>query len=384
MSGLLQKLRMLEAESPRPAVPPPEPARDQGFYHSRDIFPLALFSDPVHASPSVLQSLFVCTFPAHLASDQVLFLDTETTGLSGGAGTVAFEIGVGYFAPAGFVVEQFLMRDYPQEAPMLSALNSLMQRFEVLCTFNGRTFDVPLLQSRFLMNRIANPSFPPIHADVLHPARRIWKLRLQKCSLGRLEEQLLNVQREDDLPGSLVPQTYFQYLKDGHFSPLEKVLSHNKQDIVSLAQLLFFLCKQADQPEGIAEGEDLYSLARALEKSGDTSRAMHCYRLSTKTPLCGQAYEQLARLEKKGGNTNAAIALYQSMLKQGGDAVSAYEGLAKLYEHQRKDIPAALACTRQALLLLSEPKLFQAVQEKRNALQYRYARLRRKLSAQTK
>ena len=180
-----------------------------------------------------------------------LFLDTETTGLSGGAGTIAFQIGIGYFTPSGFVVEQFLMRDYAQEAPMLQALSTLMKRFSVLCTFNGRTFDVPLLKSRFLMNRMKDDCFPAVHADVLYPARRIWKLRLKRCTLGHLEEQLLHVQREDDLPGALVPQTFFQYLKDGDFSPLERILEHNKQDIVSLAQLFYFMCRQAVMPESI-------------------------------------------------------------------------------------------------------------------------------------
>lgn len=269
---------------------------------------------------------------------------------------------------------------------MLTALNALMQRFSVLCTFNGRTFDAPLLTSRFLMNRIAHPNLPNIHADVLFPARRVWKLRLKKCTLGHLEEQLLHVAREDDLPGALVPQTYFQYLKDGDFAPLEKVLEHNKQDVVSLAQLLFFLCRQVAMPEAVADGEDLFSLARAMEKRGDDARAMHCYRLSAKTHMRGEAYDHMARMEKRSGHAEAAIGLYQNMLSQGGDAVSACEALAKLYEHQQKNIPQAIAYTRQALLLLSEPSLFRdkAVQERQSALQYRYARLRRKLSAQSK
>jgi len=283
------------------------------------------------------------------------------------------------------VVEQYLMHDYPQEAEMLRLLDALMKRFPILCTFNGRTFDVPLLKSRFLMNRIPDGHIPPIHADVLYPARRLWKLRLKSCTLANLEEQLLQVQREDDLPGALVPQTYFQYLKDGNFAPLSRILEHNKQDIVSLAQLFFFLCKQVDQPEAVGYGEDLFSLARALEKNGMQDKAMHCYRLSAKTAMCTDAYNALARIEKRNGHHQAAIALYQSMLMQGNDPVAACVALAKLYEHQMKDIPKAVSYTRQALLLLSEPALFSndSVQETRNMLQYRYARLRRKLSAQT-
>lgn len=386
MANLLNKLRMLEAEPKKPA-PSPRPEKSaHSCYRSQALFPLSLFTDRSHAKRDVLESIFGCEFPESIAPEDILFLDTETTGLSGGVGTVAFQIGIGYFAPTGFVVEQFLMHDYPEEAEMLRLLDGLMQRFSILCTFNGRTFDVPLLKSRFLMNRIANAHFPAVHADVLYPARRLWKLRLKSCTLGNLEEQLLQVQRDDDLPGALVPQTYFQYLKDGNFAPLMKILEHNKQDIVSLAQLFYFLCKQVDQPEGIEDGEDLFSLARAMEKRGEREKAMRCYRLSAGNGMMGEAYQAMARIEKREGNSDAAVKLYQAMLTSGKEPVNACEALAKLYEHQLKDIPGAISYTRQALLLLSEPALFrdETVQERQNALQYRYARLRRKLSDQSK
>ena len=386
MASLLNKLRMLDAEPKKPAPAAKEAPKLQECYHSQAVFPISLFTDRSHASQDVIQSLFGCDCPQELCPEDILFLDTETTGLSGGVGTIAFQIGVGYFAPSGFVVEQFLMHDYPEEAQMLKKLAALMQRFSVICTFNGRTFDVPLLKSRFLMNRMADVRIPEVHLDVLYPARRIWKLRLKRCTLGNLEEQLLHVQRDDDLPGALVPQTYFQYLKDGSFAPLEKILEHNKQDIVSLAQLFYFMCRQAAVPETIAQGEDLLSLAKAMEKAGDRQKAMHCYRLTAKTGMSAQAYHAMGRMEKREGHVESAVRLYQTMLAQGSDPVGACEALAKLYEHQLRDIPAAVSYTRQALLILSEPTLFQnqSLQERQSALQYRYARLRRKLSAQTR
>lgn len=385
MPNLLNKLRMLEAEPKKPA--PKLVTRESPFHRCQSVFPVSLFCDRSHATPDILECIYGFSFPKNLSPEDILFLDTETTGLSGGAGTVAFQIGVGYFTHSGFVVEQFMMHDYPEEASMLQTLNSLMKRFTVICTFNGRTFDIPLLKTRFIMNRIADSSIPPFHADALYPSRRLWKLRLKKCNLAHLEEQLLNVVREDDLPGALVPQTFFQYLKDGNFQPMERILEHNKQDIVSLAQLFYFMCKQVDVPEEIAESEDLFSLARALEKNGQQDKAIHCYRLSSNTQMCAHAHESLARIEKRRGNTDAAIKLYQTMLMQNEKPVVACEALAKLHEHKLRDIPAALSYTRQALLLLSEPALFQneTVQEQRIALQYRYTRLRKKLSAmQTK
>lgn len=380
MADLLNKLRMLEAQ-PRRAAPQAAGAPDGGCYRAQALFPLSGFTDRRHATPQVLATLFDCEFPKRVSPEDVLFLDTETTGLSGGAGTVAFEVGMGYFVPGGFAVEQLLMRDYAQEADLLRAVAARMRRFAVLCTFNGRTFDVPLLKSRFLMNRIADAPFPAVHADVLYPARRLWKLRLKSCTLARLEEQLLHVAREDDLPGAEVPKTYFQYLRDGDFAPLERVLAHNRQDIVSLAQLFYFLCGQVAKPEDIQSGEDLLSLARTLEKRGETAQAVKCYRLCARGQTRAQAFYALALDKKRSGDTTAAIRLYETMLRRGDDPVAACEALAKLYEHRLHDPARALVYTRKALLLLAEPGLFRAVQDRQIALQYRYARLRRRLSA---
>ena len=382
MTNLLNKLRMLEAEPKRAAPACAAPACREGCYHSQVLYPLAIFTDIRHVTPAVLQSAFGFPFLKRVLPEDILFLDTETTGLSGGVGTIAFQVGLGYFTASGFVVEQLLMHDYPEEVELLRILENRMRRFSILCTFNGRTFDVPLLKSRFLMHRIHDAPFPQYHADVLYPARRLWKLRLHCCTLGHLEEQLLHVRREDDLPGALVPQTYFQYLKDGNFEPLLRILEHNKQDIVSLAQLLCFLCKQIDRPDDIAQKEDLFSLARMLEKQGDRQKAMKCYRLCATGSMRPQAYQALALNEKRSGHTQATIKLDQAMLRRGDDPVHACEALAKLYEHTLRDPSQALVYTRQALLCLAEPGLFrsEAVQAQQIALQYRYARLRRKLS----
>lgn len=385
MAGLLSKLRMMDAAPAKPPKAAPS-AISACCYRSEAVFPLSTFADRRHATPAVLESIFGCPFPGRVSPEDVLFLDTETTGLSGGAGTLAFQVGLGYFTEAGFVVEQFLMHDYPEEEPMLRLVAARMSRFTILCTFNGRTFDAPLLKSRFLMNRMKPDCFPEIHADVLFPARRLWKLRLKQCSLATLEAALLGVEREDDLPGALVPQTYFQYLKDGDFAPLMGILEHNKQDIVSLAQLFYMLCLQVDKPEEITQAEDLFSLARAMEKNGDRLKAMKCYRLCAGGDLRGAAYKAMAVTQKREGRPDAAVKLCQAMLDRGDDPVFAYETLAKLYEHQQKNPEQALHYTRQALLLLAEPALNltpeknRAVQEKQIALQYRYARLRRKLS----
>lgn len=381
MAGLLNKLRMMDAAPAKAPAPQNEKSAETGLYRREAVFPLSTFCDRSYATPETLRTVFGCDFPASVAPEDVLFLDTETTGLSGGVGTVAFQVGLGYFTEAGFAVEQFLMRDYPDEEAMLDLLAARMRRFSVLCTFNGKTFDVPLLKTRFLMHRIRDDGIPICHADVLFPARRLWKLRLKQCNLGTLETALLGVEREDDLPGALVPQTYFQYLKDRNFTPLIGILDHNRQDIVSLAQLFYVLCVQFSHPEDIAEQEDLFSLARALEKQGQKEKAMKCYRLCEGGFFRAQATRAMAVHEKREGQYRAAAKLLETMLERGDDPVFAYEALAKLYEHQFRNPEQALHYVRQALLLLAEPKLHkdEAVQEKQNELQYRYARLRRKL-----
>ena len=379
MPSLSDKLRMIDTGAKKPAAQAPPPTLD--CYHSISRFPLTLFGGTAHLRADVLAEIYGMPFPQKIKPEDVLFLDTETTGLSGGAGTVAFEVGLGYVSGAQFVVEQFLMRDYPEEPFLLARVAKLTQAFPVLATFNGRTFDAPLLQSRFLMHRMADAHISDLHADVLHAARRVWKLRLGRCTLQKLEAAVLGVAREDDLPGADVPQTYFRYLQNRDFAPIQRILEHNLQDVVSLAQLFFFLCKLYDKPETAADQADLFALARAMEKRGAKAKAKKCYRLCAQGGQRAQAYAALAAGEKREGNVHGAIKLYKAMLARGDDPVLACEGLAKLYEHRLKDPAQALACTRQALLLLSEPSLTQseAVQLRRNALQYRYARLRRRL-----
>ena len=383
MAGLLNKLRMMDAAGKKPAA-----ANDAShspaicLYHKEFLYPVTTFCDRRFATPDILEKVFECTFPAKVSPEDVLFLDTETTGLSGDVGTVAFQIGLGYFTRIGFVVEQYLMHDYPQEPEMLRQLAARMQRFPIICTFNGKSFDIPLLRSRFVMNRMNDSCIPAIHADVLYPARRLWKLRLRQCTLGRLENQLLGVEREDDLPGAMVPQAYFQYLKDRDFSQMEKVLEHNRQDIVSLAQLYFELCRLMARPEEIDQSEDLLSMARMCERTGDTQRANKCYRMCAKGDTRAEAFRAMSIHAKRQGQTDTAIKLCKAMLSRGDDPVYAYEALAKLYEHQLRQPEQALHYTRQALLMLAEPSLGydEKRMEQQESLKHRYARLRRKLN----
>ena len=138
-------------------------------------------------------------------ASRLLFLDTETTGLAGGTGTCAFLIGIGNVEGMKFVVRQFFLRDYPEEKAMLEALAEALEPCQGIVTFNGKTFDVPLLETRYALARMKSPLDRLIHFDALHPARRLWKLRLESCKLTDLEEAILGISREGDVPESPIP-----------------------------------------------------------------------------------------------------------------------------------------------------------------------------------
>ena len=321
--------------------------------------------------------------PEHFDPRRILYLDTETTGL-GGSGTVAFLVGMGFLTDNGFEVHQFLMRDYPEEPYLLRHVANGLGKFDALCTFNGTTFDVPLLESRFLMNRMDRKCLEMPHLDLLHMCRRLWKLRLGLCNLGRLEEVVLGRPREDDLPGSEVPQRYFTYLKTKQMSLLDDILKHNAQDIASLCVLLNHMADLYLHPEKIRFSEDVYSMGRALERINRTENARHCYRLARKGRMGDSAGAALATSYRRSGEREEAAQVWREMIQERRGGITPYVELAKYEEHVHRDPSAALKLTEAALALISEPRLRESgtVQEAKNELQYRRQRLLRKLKEQ--
>ena len=187
---------------------------------------------------------------------QALFLDTETTGLAGGSGTLVFLVGVGYFetATGHFVVDQFFLHEPGQEAAMLKALNERVAQHQTLITFNGRGFDVPLLETRFLMSRIPSGLSDLAHLDLLLPARRAWRTQLSSCSLGSLEYHMLDVRRDQqDIPGFIIPQLYRDYLADRNPADMQRVMYHNLHDVLSMVALVTRLSSSVDAPANLGE-----------------------------------------------------------------------------------------------------------------------------------
>jgi uncharacterized protein YprB with RNaseH-like and TPR domain len=317
------------------------------------------------------------TLPPH----RWAFLDTETTGLAGGSGTYAFLIGVGRITRDGFAVRQFFMREYAEERSILAALEAHLNEFDVLITYNGKSYDQPLLETRYLMARHRAPFARLGHLDLLHGARRLWKLRLATCRLMQLEEQILGVYREGDLPGELIPYVYFEYLRSREAQRLVPIFHHNAMDILTLACLTAIVpaAFRATDSEslarvGVRRGEDLAGIARWLLAADEHEQALELLKRAVEVglpdPLLFRALWDIASLEKKLGRLSAALGVFTELATCRNEyRVCALEELAKYYEHEEGNYVLALEFTNQALE--DEPS---------SALSHRKARLQRRLA----
>jgi len=287
-----------------------------------------------------------------------LFLDTETTGLSGGTGTYAFLIGLAWWDAGALQVEQLFMRDFAEEYSLLHELAARVAERPVLVTFNGKTFDWPLLDSRFKMTRTIPTPQLAAHLDLLHPARALWRLRLGSVRLVELERRVLDTSRlgwhrEDDIASSLIPQYYFDYLRGGPPDPLVGVLRHNQMDLRGLAALFCkingLLAAQAADRDGI-DSLDLFGLSRFFERRGDSDRAhIACSQaldLGLPAEFRARAHRDLAFLKKRRGDHDAAVALWFELTADPQDGVLACEQLAIHYERRAKDPARAMEFAR--------------------------------------
>jgi uncharacterized protein YprB with RNaseH-like and TPR domain len=273
------------------------------------------------------------------------FLDTETTGLAGGTGTYAFLVGVGAIDAAGFRLRQFFMRDYGEEASLLWRLSEHLAQFDVLITYNGKAYDQPLLETRYRMARAQGHPFDRMqHLDLLFGARRLWKLRLESCRLVDLENQILGVERQGDLPGEMIPYCYFEYLRTKQAFRLVPIFHHNALDILSLACLTAIVPFAFRRPEDAAlrHGADLIGLARWLLQAGARKRRCACsaarWRWVCRTSLLFKTLWDIGVVEKRLGREDAALAAVTELTESRNPyRVRAFEELAKHYEHRARD-----------------------------------------------
>lgn len=310
------------------------------------------------------------------------FLDTETTGLSGGAGTLVFMVGVGRFEGGGFHLTQFFLRELAEEAAMLTALEQFLAPCQALVTFNGKAFDAPLLNNRYALHGWPSPLNGAVHLDLLPLARRLWRDRLPSRRLGELEAEILRASRtEEETPGYLVPVIYQEYLQTGDPVPLKGVFYHNAMDVLSMAALLAHIAGMLADPLQAAYELDWLALGRLHEEMGRLDSARQLYTHCLGRPIESEAWLEAARrlsfLFKREGNWTAAVKLWKAAAGRG--KIYAYEELAKFYEHQAGDVQSAREWTEAALAQLEQPgfPLMQRFQWK-PAFDRRQARLERK------
>jgi hypothetical protein len=312
-----------------------------------------------------------------------LFLDTETTGLAGGTGTMAFLIGLGWFDRERFIVRQILARDFTEERAALSHLAELAGGRRFLVSFNGKTFDVGLLSTRYIMNRLQDPFTKMPHLDLLYPSRRLIAHRLENCRLGTLEEQVLGFVRREDIPGSEIPQRYFDWLRRGDAHLLKDVFVHNRLDIISLAALMGHLTELIDgcRNKDHADARDLLAVARLYAERQDTSQAQNylSFLLQSHEALPRmEARKMLSLLHKRAGRWEDAVGLWRQMIRDDAGNLFALLELAKWCEHRAHDHAAALKLVGLAL----EQGDRHATPAEREMLLHRRQRLQRRQDQQ--
>lgn len=346
------------------------------IHHHHGRLPLAAF---LNLDPTTLSLLGDEPNLAEVELGRTLFLDTETTGLSGGTGTMAFLIGLGFFERDRFRTVQVFLRDPGDEPAMIDFLTDLLPRFEALITFNGRGFDVPILENRFILARQPFPLTTVPHLDLLPPSRRLWRFRLTSCALGALEREVLGVERDQaDVPSGVIPRIYLDYLRTGDAREIPRILYHNRIDVLSMVTLAAWLGRAITTTEEL-EGPELYALARWGKKE-DTEWILRRALASGLPPhLRPRALRDLALLLKQAGRRKEAVEWWQQMAVEDPTGVLAPVELAKTFEWHIPRLDLALRWTEVALARARRWPPGPRRERVLEALKRRQARLRRKL-----
>ncbi len=274
--------------------------------------------------------------------DELLFLDTETTGLSGGSGTTVFLLGLARVRNGVLVLRQWLLTAYAGEAAMYKAAAVWAAGCSQIVSYNGKSYDLPLLATRQRMNGATDPFADLEHMDLLYPVRRLFQRNWTDCRLQTAERNLLGFIRSNDLPGALAPQAWLDFLRRGEIEALCAVVTHNADDLISLAALLPTLWRMVADPR--RHDLDHAALARSLLEAGDESAALTLLQHPA-AAADPRATLLLADMHRRALRWKEAVALWLGLAEQGNR--EAAERLAKYFEHQRRDYARALDYARR-------------------------------------
>ncbi|CAN5230082.1 hypothetical protein BH09MYX1_BH09MYX1_12210 [soil metagenome] len=321
-----------------------------------------------HADARLLSLLALDPSLAGVSMERALYIDTETTGLSGGTGTVAFLVGIARFGGEGLIVEQLLVRQLGEEAPMLALLRERIEECELLVSFNGKAFDMPLLRTRFVLSRIDPPTAKP-HLDLLHLALRLHKPRGVDCRLVSLEDRILGFVRHDDCPSGEVSGRYLHFLRTGDARALLGVVEHNAWDVVTMAALVGLYGEPLSGTQ--LHAGDLVGVARTLRRARAHDDAIEAANLAATGGAGPESLRARAEIHKARGDRERALTDLEALLAEAPCDRTRLE-LAKLYEHHVKGVGGL----ERALELVSE-----GTAEAPDALVKRKTRLERKSAA---
>lgn len=286
--------------------------------------------------------------------EEILFLDLETTGLSQGTGTYAFLVGMGYFREGKYHIHQLFLRNFQEEPAFLFHTLRTLEPFRFLVTFNGKRFDIPLLETRFTLFSMDSCLRERVEWDLLYPSRRLWKERLEDCRLETLEKMRLDVAREDrDIRGDQIPEIYYRYVHEGDARDLDRIVYHNAMDVLSLTSLVIHLDKSLKEKD--PSHVNLLSMGRYFERKGKQEMGRKCYEIAS-----GRGYTQrerntalfrLALQKKREGEIEAAVSMWKELILDDSEQIlECCVELAKYYEHKAKDLDQAMETVEYALV----------------------------------
>lgn len=313
---------------------------------------------------------------------QTIFMDTETSGLASGSGTIPFLIGLGYYHGDHFRVQQFFADSPAVEEGMLDLVVDFVQSFDTLVTFNGKCFDVPQIETRYILKRRSSPFARMNHIDLLYPSRQLWSGEFIDCKLQTLERQVLGFHREDDLPGSEVPEAYYRFLHHGDPDPLYRVFQHNADDITSLASLTYHLWNSLRSTGNKVHPKRALARGKVFGRLGEEEKSMASYSAAMEAPPSAvewaHAAMALSMIHKRRKEWTEATRLWRWMIdRMDRFHLLPYVELAKYLEHKRHQLVEAEAIVEDALNRLPAYRIVEC-----EALEYRLARIRRKLEKQ--
>lgn len=323
-----------------------------------------------------LAKICLCDVDEKLALSDIVFFDTETTGLGTGTSTTAFLIGVGYFEDNKFICKQFFMNDYYQESDMLHSLNDILSNHKAVVSYNGKAYDSHIINTRSILNRITRKLDNMIQLDLLHCARRLYKKRLPSCSMQSIEKHILNLNRVDDIAGALIPEIFLNYIKYGDDTMLSSVIKHNLLDVVNMCAIAYSLVDSYENPQNISNDADKYSQGIIFERLGFPHEAILCYNsLENYSP----AVCRLGFIYKNSCDYDKSIVYFHRLNQMDKFGIVANIELAKIYEHKLRDYRSAMHQTLEALDRAISP--LSTVDEKKiKDIQKRKKRLSLKLS----